>query len=50
MSDEITMEYKIEKGGIFSYFFNNKIKIFGNKFVENNKDKCELVIFGKNFN
>ena len=48
-SDEITIEYKIEKGGIFSYFFNNKIKIFGNKFVENNKGKCEMVVFGEKY-
>ena len=48
-SDEITIEYKIEKGGIFSYFFNNKIKIFGNKFVENNKGNCELVVFGEKY-
>ena len=48
-SDEITMEYKIEKGGIFSYFFNNKIKIFGNKFVENNKGNCELIAFGEKY-
>ena len=48
-SNEITMEYKIEKVGIFSFFFNNKIKIFGNKFVENNKDKCDLVVFGEKY-
>ena len=48
-SDEIILEYKIEKGGIFSYFFNNKIKIFGDKFVKNNKDKCELFVFGEKY-
>ena len=48
-SNEIIMEYKIEKRGIFSFFFNNKIKIFGDRFVENNKDKCELDVFGERY-
>ena len=28
---------------------NNNIKIFGNKFVENNKDKCSLIINGSEY-
>jgi surface protein len=34
------------------YSINNKeekIKIFGEKFIDNNKDKCNLIIYGKEY-
>ena len=37
----ITMIYKIEKG-------DDKIKIFGENFVKNNKDKCSMIYEGQN--
>ena len=40
--DEIIIKYKIYK-----YFW--EIRIFGDKFVENNKDKCKIIIYGKEY-
>ena len=34
-NNEITIEYKIKE--------LNKIKLFGSKFIENNKDKCKII-------
>jgi len=41
ITNEITIKYKIEK--------NDKIKIFGEKFVENNKNNYELIINDKKY-
>ena len=38
--NEITILYKINKG-------DKRIKIFGRKFIENNKDKCKIIINNK---
>ena len=37
--DEITIQYKIDKIG-----YSKNIRIFGDIFVENNKDKCKIII------
>ena len=39
--DEITIQYKVNN------FKNLKIRIFGDEFVKNNKDKCKIIIHGK---
>ena len=41
--DEIIIQYKIDD---IEY---SKIRIFGGKFVENNKNKCKIIINGKEF-
>ena len=38
--NEITIKYKIDKEA-------NKIKIFGKDFIKNNKNKCKIIIEGK---
>ena len=38
--DEITIEYKFNN-------INDKIKIFGKNFVENNKNNCKIILNGK---
>ena len=42
--DETTIQYKIDD---IDYLKN--IRIFGDKFVENNKDKCKIIINGNEF-
>ena len=39
MTDEITIIYKCEEG--------NNIRLFGDKFIENNKNKCKMIMKGK---
>ena len=42
IKNEITIKYKVEK-------VNNKIKIFGEDFVKNNKDKCKYIFKNKEY-
>ena len=42
--DEITIQYKIDK-----IDYSKEIKIFGEKFVENNKINCKMIIKGNEF-
>ena len=42
MKNEIIIIYNIDNN-------NNQIRIFGNNFVENNKDKCLIEVEGKRF-
>ena len=39
MTDEITIIYKCEEV--------NNIGLFGDKFIENNKNKCKMIMKGK---
>ena len=39
---EMTIRYNINNK-------EEKIKIFGEKFIDNNKDKCKLIIYGKEY-
>jgi hypothetical protein len=41
-SGEIIIRYKINKG-------EKKVKIFGNEFINNNKNKCKIIYEGKEF-
>ena len=41
--DEIKILYKIE-------WEKNKIKLFDKEYIENNKDKCYIIIEGKKYN
>ena len=43
--DEITIIYKISDDD----FKNKKLEIFGKKFVENNKDICNILYQGKSY-
>ena len=43
--DEIIIRYKIE-----NIEYSKDIRIFGNEFVENNKDKCTIKIMIMNLN
>ena len=43
-NDKILILYKVEKGVDYQ-----KIKLFGKKFVENNKDICKLIIKSKEY-
>ena len=40
--DKLIIEYQIKED-------QNKINIFGQKFVENNKNKCKIIVEGKEF-
>ena len=42
-TDEILIQYKIDKIDC------EEIKLFGDKFVENNKEKCQIIINGEEF-
>ena len=46
-SNEITIQYK--KTDKYGNDYGNKIKIFGKKFVENNKDKCKFIYKCKDY-
>jgi len=45
--DELIIQYKIVN--LENDKYSKDIKLFGNKFVENNKDKCKLIIKGNEF-
>ena len=44
--DEITIQYKINDINDNDNEYSKNIRIFGNEFVENNKDKCKIIING----
>ena len=46
LNDEIIIQYKIEH---IDYSKDIRIRIFGEKFVENNKNNCKIIINGKEF-
>ena len=43
-NDEIIIQYKVDK-----IKYSKDIRIFGDEFVENNKDKCKIIINGNEF-
>ena len=46
--DEIIIEYKLEKG-LLNKLLSKKIRILGDKFVENNKKNCEIISNGERY-